>query len=329
MRLGSIGLGKMGSRMVVKLLEGGHEVVVWNRSQKAIDSIKYQVLSIKSYEEKVIHNTYYIIHNTNQGKLSFASTIEELVKRLDKPRIIWIMVPAGATQEIIDEISKYVEEGDIVVDGGNSYYKDTESRYKELKTKNIKYLGVGVSGGILAAENGFPLMVGGDKSAYEYIQPILKTLSKPGGGYDYFGAGGAGHFIKMVHNGIEYGIMQSLGEGFGILEKSQYALELDKVSRLWQKGTLVSGFLLDRASDALTKNPKLSDIEGHIEESGEARWTIESAKEENVPVKVIEDSLQFRLDSEKDEKIKNSYAARLIAALRREFGGHKVKEKNN
>ncbi len=326
MRLGFIGLGKMGSRMVVKLLEGGHEVVVWNRSQKAIDSIKYQVLSIKGYEEKVIHNTYYIIHNTNQGKLSSVKTIEELVKNLDKPRIIWIMLPAAATQEIIDEISKYVEEGDIVVDGGNSYYKHTQQRFEKFSKKGIKFLGVGVSGGILAQQNGFPLMVGGDKSAYEHIQPILETFSKPAGGYDYFGTGGAGHFIKMVHNGIEYGIMQSLGEGFGILEKAPYALELDSIARLWQKGTLVSGFLLDRASEALIKNPKLSDIEGYIEESGEAKWTIEAAKEENVPASVIEDSLLFRLDSQKDEKVRNSYAARLIAALRREFGGHKVKE---
>lgn len=307
MQIGFIGLGKMGSRMVLKLLKEGHELVVWNRSSAPIEELK---LKIKS------------------EKLKVARTIGDLVKNLEAPRVIWSMLPSGdATEEILKEVSKYVEKRDIIIDGGNSHFKDTERRFKDFKNKGIRYLGVGVSGGIIAEKEGYPLMVGGDKSAYEYIKPILDSLSKPNGGHECFGTGGAGHFVKMVHNGIEYGIMQSLGEGFGVLDKAPYKLDLLKVARLWQKGTLVSGFMLDRAVEVLSEDPKLSQIGGSIQESGEAQWTVEQAKEEGVPIEIIEKSLEFRRRSQKDSALQNSFVAKMIAALRQAFGGHEVKKR--
>ena len=310
MRLGLIGLGKMGSRIAIKLLKEGYEVVVWNRSKAVAEKFK--------------------IHSSLQGstlqRLKVAKTIKELITKLRKPRIVWLMLPAGPpTEEILKQVSKFVEKGDIIIDGGNSYYKETQRRYKSFKKKGIKFLGIGVSGGIIAEKTGYPLMVGGDKSPYDYINPILNSLSKPKGGHEYFGEGGAGHFVKMIHNGIEYGIMQSLGEGFEVLEKAPYKLDLLKVAKLYQRGTLVSGFMLDRATEVLSKDSTLSSIEGYIEESGEARWTIDQAKEEGVPVEIIEKSLEFRKRSQKDEKIQESFTARMIAALRNAFGGHPVR----
>ncbi|MBI2049396.1 decarboxylating 6-phosphogluconate dehydrogenase [Candidatus Roizmanbacteria bacterium] len=296
MRIGFIGLGKMGSRMVEKLRKDDHEVFAWNRSP-------------------------HVLKNTQ--------TLKELVKKLEKPRVVWIMVTAGeGTQNILDEASKYIEKEDIVIDGGNAYFRDTQTRFEQFQKRGIRYLGVGVSGGIIAEKQGYPLMVGGDKNAYEFVKRALDSLSKPNGGHEYFGEGGAGHFVKMVHNGMEYGIMQSLGEGFGVLEKSPYNLNLLKVAKLYQKGTLVSGFMLDRAVEVLTKDPKLSKIIGVIGESGEGRWTVEQAKEEGVEVEVIEKSLAFRKRSQKDSKVKITFAAKLIAALRNAFGGHEIKKSN-
>jgi len=311
MNIGFIGLGKMGARMAMKLFQEKHSLVVWNRTEEAISNFKFQISNLKNIEQK----------------LKIANSIEELVESLDKPRVIWVMVTAGeATQKVLDEVSKCVDKGDIIIDGGNSYYKDTEERFKDFKNKGIRYLGVGVSGGIIAAKEGYPMMVGGDKSAYEFVKPILDCLSKPNGGHEYFGTGGAGHFVKMVHNGIEYGIMQSLGEGFGVLQKAPYEFDLEKIARLWQKGTLVSGFMLDRTVEILSKPSILSSIEGYIEESGEAKWTVEQAKTEGVPIEIIEKSLEFRRRSQNDKAIQKSFAARMIALLRQAFGGHGVKK---
>lgn len=294
MQLGFIGLGKMGSRMVEKLLKEGHEITAWNRSD---------------------------------NELKTAETIEELVKSLEKPRVVWVMVLAGsATQNVLDRVSKYVEKGDIVIDGGNANYKDTQRRYQNFRNEGIRYLGIGVSGGIIAVKSGYPIMVGGDKSAYKHVRPILDSLAKPNGGHEYFGTGGAGHFVKMIHNGIEYGIMQSFGEGFEVLEKAPYKFDLLKIAKLYQKGTLVSGFMLDRTVDALSQDPKLSNIIGYIEESGEARWTVETAKDEGVDAEIIERSLEYRRRSQKDPKIQKSFTAKLVAALRQAFGGHAVKK---
>lgn len=304
MKIGFIGLGKMGSRMVSKLLQDKHDVVVWNRSSAPVEDLRFKIQDLRS-----------------------SKTIKELVDSLSKPRIVWLMLPAGeATQNILDEISKYVQPGDIVIDGGNAHFKDTEKRYQEFKKNGIKFLGIGVSGGIIASEKGYPLMVGGERAAYGSIVPLLDCLSKPNGGHEYFGEGGAGHFVKMVHNAIEYGYMQSLGEGFGVLEKSEYNFDLTKIAKLYQKGSLISGFMMDRVVDALT-DPEFSSIQGVIgKASGETVWAIEEAKKKNLPIEIIEKSLEFRNKSEADPTIQNSFAAKLVSALRKAFGGHSVKK---
>lgn len=304
MKIGFIGLGKMGSRMASSLSRDGHDVVVWNRSKEPIAELQ-----------------------ANMPQIQSADTVKELISALEKPRIIWSMLPAGeTTEQMLTEISQFVEKDDILIDGGNAHFSDTQRRYEAFIAKGIRFLGIGVSGGIIAEKNGYPLMVGGDHSAFEYIQPLLESLAKPNGGFDYFGEGGAGHYVKMVHNAIEYGMMQSFGEGFGILEKSSYNLDLEKIGKVWQKGSIVSSFLLDRAVDALAKDAKLSDISGFIDASGEAEWSITEAKKEAVPVDVIEESLEFRKKSQTDTTITNSFAAKVVAALRREFGGHTVKK---
>ncbi len=306
MKLGLIGLGKMGSRIAGKLIKEGHELVVWNRTQTAYELLKSDLPDYK---------------------FDIAVSPEELVRKLQSPRIIWIMLPAGeTTQNILDEVSKYLEKGDIVIDGGNANYKDTQERFENFSKNGIRFLGIGVSGGIIAAKEGYPIMVGGSKEAYEHIIPILDSLSKPNGGHEYFGEGGAGHFVKMVHNGIEYGIMQSIGEGFEVLEKAPYSFDLLSVARLWQRGTLVSGFMLDRAEEVLEKDEKLESIDGVIAESGEARWTINQAKEEGVKVEIIERSLDFRKRSQNDKNVSSSFTARMVAALRNAFGGHPVRQ---
>lgn len=313
MKIGFIGLGKMGNRMVSKLLEEGHEVVVWNRT-----------------EEKIIDFRSQILDKDQSSRLIAAKSIANLVAQLEKPRVVWSMVPAGeATEEVLGEISKYVEAGDIVVDGGNSKYSDTQKWYETFKSKNIRFLGIGVSGGVIARTAGYPMMAGGDKSAFEEIRPILDSLAKPGGGYEYFGEGGAGHFVKMVHNATEYGYMQAIGEGFGVLEKSPYNLDLLSVAKLYQKGTLISGFMMERTIEALENDPKMEKVAGVIgSASGEAVWTVEYAAENNLPVEIIERSLEIRRESETDEKIQKSYFARMVGSLRIAFGGHPVKKKD-
>ncbi len=308
MKLGFIGLGKMGSRMSSKLILEGHDVIVWNRSPEPVESLKQEV--------------------SNSPHISMASSVEELIKSLESPKIVWSMLPSGdVTENTMREISKFVSAGDIVIDGANSHFTDTQRRFEMFREKGIKFLGIGVSGGIIAVKEGYPLMAGGDKSAYDYIKPLLDCLAKPSGGHEYFGEGGAGHFVKMVHNGIEYGMMQAIGEGFGVLDKSSYNLDLLSVAKLWQKGTIISSFLIDRAKDALEKDQKLTDIEGIIAATGEAEWTIQEAEKENVPVPVIKESLEFRKKSQTEAPIQNSFAAKMVAALRHEFGGHEVVKK--
>ncbi|MBI3984500.1 MAG: decarboxylating 6-phosphogluconate dehydrogenase [Candidatus Levybacteria bacterium] len=304
MKIGFIGLGRMGNRMVGKLTLEGHNVVVWNRTLQVAKDLQKEINSIQ-----------------------VSSSIKELIDSLPRPKVIWIMVSHQGVDEVLDEVKKYSKSGDVVVDGGNSHFQDTEKRFNEFEKLGIHFLGIGTSGGIVATKNGYPFMVGGSKKGYDIIKPILDSLAKPHGGHQYFGKGGAGHFVKMVHNGIEYGIMQSLGEGFEVLEKSKYNFNLLDVAKLWQKGTLVSGFMLDRAKDALEKNSKLDDIVGVIDASGEALWTIEAAKKENVKVEIIERSLDYRKRSKTDKKIQQSFTARMVAALRREFGGHEVKKR--
>ncbi len=320
MKLGFLGLGKMGSRMAKKLIADGHDVVVWNRSKEAVDALIADVHSTKPTDK--------VIGIKNYGVITPAASVKEVIDNLSSVRIVWLMLPAGdATEGILQELTGYVEKNDIIIDGGNANWKDTERRYQDLKTKNIRFLGIGVSGGVLAVKNGFPLMVGGEKSAYEEIVPILNTLAYPHGGHTFLGTGGAGHFVKMVHNGVEYGMMQAIGEGFEVLEKSQFKFDLLQVGQIWQRGSIVSSFLIDRAVDALKKDTKLQNMAGPIAENGEAKWTLDAAKEEGVKVQVIEDSLKYRWDSQNDEKIQNSYTAKMVSALRFEFGGHEIKKK--
>lgn len=309
MRIGFIGLGKMGGRMAAKLLSEGHEIVAWNRTEEKIADLKSQI--------------------SNEDNLKAAKSIEDLVNQLEKPRVVWSMLPAGeATKDVLAEVRKYVEPDDIVVDGGNSKFSDTEEEAKEFKAKNVRFLGIGVSGGLIAATEGYPMMAGGDKSAFEYIKPILDSLAKPHGGYEYFGEGGAGHFVKMVHNAIEYGYMQSIGEGFGVLEKSPYGLNLEKVANLYSKGTLLSGFMIDRTADVLAKDPKMEQVAGVIGmASGETVWTVDYAHKKDLPIEIIERSLEIRRESETDEKTQKSFAARMVGSLRIAFGGHPVKKK--
>lgn len=311
MQIGFIGLGKMGTRMVEKLLEGGHTIVGWNRTASVTEEFQL-ILKDKGLSDRFIA----------------ADDIKSLVHGLSSPKIIWVMLPAGdATESTLKEIASYVEKGDIVIDGGNAFYKDTQRRYEDFKEFGIRFLGIGVSGGVKAVDNGYPLMVGGDKSAFDEIKPLLETLIQPHGGYEYFGEGGAGHFVKMVHNGIEYGMMQAIGEGYGVLEKAPYQIDLVAVSKLWQKGTIVTSFLNECAKDALEKDPTLSGLDGVIDATGEAEWTVNQAKEEGVYAENIDQSLDFRRRSKTDSNVSSSFAARMVAALRREFGGHKVKEK--
>ena len=296
-----LGLGKMGSR-IAKKLSSKHQVYVWNRTKADVEKFAAE-----------------------NSKVKVVNELSE-IQYLKPPRIIWLMLPAGEpTVEVLYEVKKHVLPGDVVIDGGNAYWKDGEKRFLEFDNIGVNFLGIGISGGLFGEKNGYPLMIGGSKDGYDLIKPILETLSKPNGAYEYFGEGGAGHFVKMVHNGIEYGMMQSIGEGFEILQKAPLKFDLKKVAKLWQKGTIISGFLIDRAADALSKNPNLNNIVGEIESSGEADWAVEAAREEGVDVEIIEASLEFRKRSKTDKRIQESFTAKLIAALRREFGGHSIR----
>jgi 6-phosphogluconate dehydrogenase len=311
MQVGFIGLGKMGTRMVEKLLAEGHIVIGWNRTREITEQFHLS-LSDRGLDASFIA----------------ADDIQSLIKGLTIPRVIWVMLPAGdPTKMTLMEIAKHVEEGDIVIDGGNSFYKDTEKHASDFQQIGVRFLGIGVSGGIQALKNGYPLMVGGEISAYEHITPLLTSLSKPGGAYAYFGTGGAGHFVKMIHNGIEYGMMQAIGEGFGVLEKAPYQIDLLEAAKLWQRGTIIASFLMNCAKNLIEKDPRLSEIEGVIGASGEGEWTINQAKEEGVPIGNIEQSFEFRKHSQTDSSISNSFAAKMVAALRNEFGGHEVEKK--
>ncbi len=310
MQVGLIGFGKMGSRIMDKLLADEHEVVVWNRTKEVLDELRMQ------RGDAIV-----------KQKLLISRSLPEFIDTLREPALIWMMLPAGeATESILQELIPYFKPGTIIIDGGNAYYKDTQKRYETFREKEIRYVGIGVSGGLYGEEYGYSLMVGGDSDTYEFIKPILDSLSKPKGGYGYFGIGGAGHFVKMIHNGIEYAMMQALAEGFGILAKAPYSFDLLEIAKTWQKGTIIQSFILDRAVDALSKDPQLSQIKGYIEMTGEGEWTVEQAREEKVDAHVIEKAVDYRKRSQVDEMVQNSVIAKLIAALRHEFGGHEIKK---
>lgn len=297
MQIAMIGLGRMGMNMVRRLLKGNHQVIAYNRTPNKTDQI------------------------VKEGAIG-AYSISELVEKLSPPRVVWLMLPAGPTiDDHLDQLKALLSDGDMVIDGGNTYYKDDIRRAEMLAEKGIQFLDAGVSGGIWGLEIGYCTMVGGAKENYEYLEPIFKTLA-PEDGYLYCGATGAGHFVKMVHNGIEYGMMQAYGEGFHILEASPYAESLNyaEVAHLWNQGSVIRSWLLELAEAAFKKDGKLSDIRGYVEDSGEGRWTVQQAVETGVSAPVISLSLFRRFRSREED----SYSDKVIAALRREFGGHAV-----
>ena len=297
MQLAMIGLGRMGMNMVRRLLKGGHRVVAYNRSPEKTEQV------------------------VKEGAIG-AYSLEELVEKLPSPRIVWIMLPAGpAVDDHIHRLRDLLSKDDILIEGGNTYYKDDIRRAEFLAERDIQFMDAGVSGGIWGLEVGYCLMLGGSKETFQVLEPLFKTLA-PEEGYLYCGAAGSGHFVKMVHNGIEYGMMQAYGEGFQILNASPYAESLDyrKVAHLWNQGSVVRSWLLELIESAFSKNADLSDIKAFVEDSGEGRWTVQQAIETGVSAPVIALSLMRRFRSKDPE----SFSDRVVAALRKEFGGHAV-----
>jgi len=287
MQIGMVGLGRMGANMAERLRRGGHDVVGYDRDPK----------------------------------VSQVASLSELVGKLAAPRTVWLMVPAGApTEQSIKEVAGLLQRGDLVVDGGNSNFRDSMRRGAELEKRGLMFVDAGTSGGVWGLENGYCLMAGGSDAAFARIEPALKTLA-PEDGYAHVGPVGAGHFVKMAHNGIEYAMLEAYAEGFEILEASTFELELHEIARLWNRGSVVRSWLLELAERALAKDPHLSQFRGYVEDSGEGRWTVLEAINESVPAPAIALSLFARFASRQDD----SFAMKVIAALRNEFGGHAVK----
>ena len=332
MQIGMVGLGRMGANMARRLLKGGHQCVVFNRSPKAVEEL---------VAEKAVGS----------------SSLTELVTKLTKPRVVWLMVPAAAVDQTIVDLLPHLEAEDILIDGGNSYYIDDIRRAKELAPKGIHYLDVGTSGGIWGRERGYCMMIGGEQNAVKHLDPIFATLAPgigniprtPGReraagtseqGYLHCGPNGAGHFVKMVHNGIEYGIMAAYAEGLGVLraanigkqthqidaettplrdpEHYQYDLNLPDIAELWRRGSVIASWLLDLTASALIADPALSKFAGRISDSGEGRWTIKAAIDEAVPAHVLTAALYERFSSRGEA----DFADKLLSAMRYEFGGH-------
>jgi 6-phosphogluconate dehydrogenase len=298
MEIGLIGLGRMGANMAIRLRQGGHHVVVYNRSFAKAEDL------------------------ADQHGVIAAPSLAELVAALQPPRVVWLMLPAGqATAEHIDLVAPLLSQGDILVDGANNNYKASIAHGEQLAAQGIKFMDAGVSGGIWGLQVGYCTMVGGEPETFAHVEPLLKTLAPPEG-YLHCGPWGAGHFVKMVHNGIEYGMMQAYAEGFEILEKSRYDLDLQKVSHLWNQGSVVRSWLLELAERAFAEDGDLSELRGYVEDSGEGRWTVQEAMDLDVPAPVITLALQTRFRSRQDD----SFGAKVLAALRNQFGGHAVKK---
>jgi 6-phosphogluconate dehydrogenase len=292
-----IGLGRMGGNMARRLLRGGHEVVVSNRSPGPIEEL------------------------VREGAVG-AGSLGELVGRLETPRALWLSLPAGeVTENTIGQLAPLLTRGDVIVDAGNSFYKDSVRHAELLKQSGIDFLDQGTSGGIWGLEKGYCLMIGGPRESFERLEPAFQTLAPPDG-YLHTGPSGSGHFVKMVHNGIEYGMLQAFGEGFEILKSSGYdELNLRSIASLWNQGSVVRSWLLELAERAFAKDPALASIRGYVEDSGEGRWTVIQAIETAVPAPVLALSLIMRFSSRQED----SFGAKVIAALRNEFGGHEVK----
>jgi 6-phosphogluconate dehydrogenase len=336
MQLGMIGLGRMGARMVRRLMKAGHECVVFDRSPEAVGELEAA------------------------GAMG-ASGVSDLASKLTRPRAVWIMVPAGAVEGVLDELAECLESGDMVIDGGNSYYKDDIVRAKRLREKNLHYVDVGTSGGVWGLERGYCMMIGGDEEAVRYLDPVFDALAPGAGdlprtegrtgepsaaerGYLHCGPSGAGHFVKMVHNGIEYALMAAYAEGFNLLkhadigfgerqadaetaplrnsEDFRYRLNVADVAEVWRRGSVIASWLLDLAAEALTRDPELSDFSGRVSDSGEGRWTSIAAVEAGVPAHLMSLSLYSRFAS----RGRGNYADKILSAMRLGFGGHHEKK---
>jgi len=302
MDIAMIGLGKMGANMAERLLKGGHRVVVFDLSEEAI----------KSAEDKGAEG---------------ARTLEEVVKKLQPPRSVWVMVPAGVpTEKTIEELSEILSPGDIVIDGGNSNYRDSIRRGRELSEKGVHFVDVGTSGGVWGLAEGYSMMVGGNEEAVERLGPVLSTLAPdPDKGWGRVGPIGSGHFVKMVHNGIEYGLMEAYAEGFELMrEKKEFGLDLHRIAEIWRYGSVVRSWLLDLTARALSENQDLEGIAAFVPDSGEGRWTVHEAIELGVSIPVITLALQARFRSREEAP----FADKLLAAMRNQFGGHAIKGEN-
>jgi 6-phosphogluconate dehydrogenase len=299
MEIGMIGMGRMGGNMARRLLAGGHRVVAYDSAKKALQAV------------------------AEEGA-STAPSIADLVAKLTKPRPVWLMVPPGEpTERTVNALAGQLSPGDIVIDGGNSNYKESMRRARALSEKGLFFLDVGTSAGVWGLEEGYCLTVGGDREAFQRIEPVLQTLApSPSEGYGHVGSSGAGHFVKMVHNGIEYGLMQAYAEGFELLQaKREFGLQIQDIAEIWRHGSVVRSWLLDLTAVALRDDPTLKSIDAYVEDTGEGRWTVQESIDLSVPTPVITQSLQARFRSRQDRP----FGARLLAALRQQFGGHAVR----
>ena len=299
MELGMIGLGRMGGNMVQRLLRGGHRVVVYARREEQVQAM-VQLGAVGS------------------------SSIADMVAQLATPRTVWVMVPAGeVTESVVKAVADVLSSGDTIIEGGNSYYKDSVRRAAALKEHGIFFLDAGTSGGVWGLQEGYSLMVGGDTEAFRRVEPVFQTLAPgPDKGYGHVGPAGAGHFVKMVHNGIEYGMMQAFAEGFELMQtKREFDLDLLRISEIWRYGSVVRSWLLDLTAAALREDPNLESLQAYVEDSGEGRWTVLESIELGIPAPVIALALQARFRSRQDQP----FGARLLAAMRNQFGGHAVK----
>ncbi|MGH7313597.1 MAG: phosphogluconate dehydrogenase (NAD(+)-dependent, decarboxylating) [Candidatus Rokuibacteriota bacterium] len=296
MDIGFVGLGRMGGNMVARLAQRGHAVVGYDPAAMARQTAE-------------------------AGGARVARSLADLVQALERPRVIWVMVPAGEpTESVIRELSGLLGPGDTIVDGGNTHYKDDVRRAAELAARGLAYVDVGVSGGIWGRELGYCLMVGGESAAVARLAPVFEALA-PADGWLHVGAVGSGHYVKMIHNGIEYGMMQAYAEGFELMSASDYGLDLAAIGRLWNRGSVVRSWLLELTADVLATDPKLTGVRAWVEDSGEGRWTVQDAVEKAVPAPAITAALFARFRSRRED----SFADRLLAALRRAFGGHAIR----
>ncbi len=296
MQIGFVGLGRMGGNMVTRLFRSNHQVIAYDRAEAARAAVE-------------------------KGGARGVDSLDALAGALSPPRAVWVMVPAGAvTESTINELAGKLAAGDIIIDGGNTKWTDDVRRAEALKPRGIHYVDAGTSGGIWGLENGYCLMVGGEKDVVTRLAPIFTTLAPPDG-FLHTGAVGSGHYVKMIHNGVEYAMMQAYAEGFELMSESEYGLDLPRIAHLWNQGSVVRSWLLELTAGALAADPKLANLKPYVEDSGEGRWTVEDAVNKSVPAPTITAALFARFRSRRD----NSFADRLLAALRNAFGGHAVR----